>query len=137
MNADKGEKMNKAIEGDPYPEQGLTGKILECAFAVHNTLGAGFLEKIYANALGIELQAHNILFKAEVTLKVEYRGSVVGDYLADIIADHRVLVELKACAALDSVHLAQVLNYLRASGIRVGLLLNFGRPKLEYRRLVL
>lgn len=129
--------MNKITEGDDYPERDLTGKILECAFAVHNTLGAGFLEKVYANALGIELRSHNIPFKAEAASKVEYRGSVVGDYIADIIADQRVLVELKACAALDSVHVAQVLNYLRASGVRVGLLLNFGRPKLEYRRLVL
>ncbi len=128
--------MKKTIEGDDYPEQDLTGRILECAFAVHNTLGAGFLEKVYANALGIEMQTHGVPFETEVALKVKYRGSVVGDYIADIIADHRVLVELKACAALDSVHVAQVLNYLRASGIRVGLLLNFGRPKLEYRRLV-
>jgi len=82
------------------------------------------------------MQTHDVPFETEVALKVKYRGSVVGDYIADIIADHRVLVELKACAALDSVHVAQVLNYLRASGIRVGLLLNFGRPKLEYRRLV-
>ena len=82
------------------------------------------------------MHAHRIPFKVEVALKVEYRGSVVGDYIADVIADHRVLVELKACSSLDSVHVAQVLNYLRASGIRVGLLLNFGRPKLEYRRLV-
>ena len=129
--------MNTEIEGHHYPEQDLTGKILECAFTVHNTLGAGFLEKVYANALAIEMHAHHIPFNVEVALKVEYRGSVVGDYIADIIADQRVLVELKASAALDSVHVAQVLNYLRASGIRVGLLLNFGRPKLEYRRLVL
>ncbi len=119
-----------------YPEQALTEKILEAAFAVHNTLGAGFLEKVYENALAIELRAKGITCQQQHPLKVTYKNALVGDYLADLVVDGRVLMELKACTALDSSHEAQVLNYLRASGLRVGLLLNFGRPRLQYRRFV-
>jgi GxxExxY protein len=119
-----------------YPEQELTQKILEGAFAVHNTLGCGFLEKVYSNALLVELRNMNLSCEHEVPFKVKYREIVVGDYCADLIVERRVLVELKACAGLDSVHEAQILNYLKASSIQVGLLLNFGKPKLQYRRFV-
>jgi GxxExxY protein len=138
MNTDKNIKALDKIEAtEPvYPEQELTGKILECAFAVHNALGAGFLERVYSNALAHELQRSGIDCVREAPLKVTYRDVIVGDYVADILVAGRVLMELKACAVLDSNHAAQIMNYLRASGIRVGLLLNFGRPKLEYRRFV-
>ena len=119
-----------------YPEQALTEKILEAAFAVHNTLGAGFLEKVYANALARELRDKGLSCEQEAPLKVRYKDAVVGDYSADVIVERRVLLELKACSALDPVHEAQIMNYLRASNLRVGLLLNFGRPKLQYRRFV-
>jgi GxxExxY protein len=119
-----------------YPEQDLTQKILEAAFTVHNTLGAGFLEKVYSNALLYELQNAGLVCEREVAYQVRYRDAVVGDYFADLIVEKRVLVELKACASLDSIHEAQILNYLRASGIHVGLLLNFGKPRLEYRRFI-
>ena len=119
-----------------YPEQDLTQKILEGAFSVHNTLGCGFLEKVYSNALLFELRNMNLCCEHEVPFKVRYREIVVGDYCADLIVEKRVLVELKACASLDSAHEAQVLNYLKASSIQVGLLLNFGKPKLQYRRFV-
>ena len=119
-----------------YPEQDLTRKTLEAAFAVHNTLGCGFLEKVYSNALLVELRNKDLHCEHEVPFKVTYKDVVVGDYCADLIVDRRVLVELKACAGLDSVHEAQILNYLKASDIQVGLLLNFGKPKLQYRRFV-
>ncbi len=119
-----------------YPEQVLTQKILEAAFVVHNTLGAGFLEKVYANALVLELRAKGLSCKQEAALNVRYKESVVGDYLADMVVEDRVLLELKACAALDPTHEAQIMNYLRASGLHVGLLMNFGRPRLQYRRFV-
>ena len=119
-----------------YPEQELTQKILEGAFAVHNALGCGFLEKVLSNALWVELHNMEIACVREVPFKVIYRGTVVGDYCADLVVDRRVLVELKACAGLDPVHEAQILNYLKVSGIHVGLLMNFGRPRLEYRRFV-
>jgi GxxExxY protein len=120
-----------------YPEQELTQKILEASFAVHNALGAGFLEKVYANALSLELRQMGLACAQEVPFKVQYKSVVVGDYSADLVVEKRVLLELKACTGLDSVHEAQILNYLKASGIRVGLLMNFGKPRLEYRRFVL
>jgi GxxExxY protein len=119
-----------------YPEQELTEKILKGAFAVHNTLGCGFLEKIYSNALLVELSQMGLHCQREVPYKVRYRDAVIGDYLSDLIVERRVLVELKACARLEPVHEAQILNYLKASGIHVGLLMNFGKTKLEYRRFV-
>src|ERR1700692_2459648 len=128
--------MESGAKAAIYPEQDLTQKILEGAFSVHNTLGCGFLEKVYSNALLFELRNMNLSCEREVPFKVRYKEVVVGDYCADLIVEKRVLVELKACASLDSVHEAQVLNYLKASSIQVGLLLNFGKPKLQYRRFV-
>lgn len=119
-----------------YPEQALTGRILEAAFVVHNTLGAGFLEKVYENALLLELRSNGISCQSQHSLQVKYKGAIVGDYQADILVEGRVLLELKACSNLDAVHEAQILNYLRAGGLKVGLLLNFARPKLQYRRFV-
>jgi len=137
MNADKNRQIENGNDsGEPYPEQDLTEKILRAAFAVHNVLGAGFLERVYSNALAVELRAQGIALQNELTIKIQYRNTIVGDYIADLVVDGRVLVELKACASLDPVHTAQILNYLRASKIQVGLLLNFGWPKLEYRRFV-
>jgi GxxExxY protein len=119
-----------------YPEQDLTEKILAGAFAVHNTLGCGFLEKVYSNALLFELRKMGLHCEQEVPFKVKYKDFVVGDYCSDLVVENRVLVELKACTSLDSVHEAQILNYLKASSIQVGLLLNFGKPKLQFRRFV-
>src|SRR5882762_3809737 len=120
-----------------YPEQELTQKILEASFAVHNSLGAGFLEKVYSNALMLELRSMGVSCNPEVAFKVKYKNVIVGDYCADLVVESTVLVELKACTGLDSVHEAQILNYLKASGIHLGLLMNFGKPRLEYRRFVL
>ena len=137
MNTDDKSKIQgtKGSE-EPYPEQDLTEKILRAAFAVHNTLGAGFLERVYSNALAVELRAQGIALQNQLPIRIQYRNTIVGDYIADLVVDGRVLVELNACASLDPVHTAQILNNLRASKIQVGLLLNFGRPKLEYRRFV-
>jgi GxxExxY protein len=129
--------METGAKSAVYPEQELTQKILEASFAVHNALGAGFLEKVYANALSLELRQMGLVCAQEVPFKVKYKDAVVGDYSADLVVEKRVLVELKACTGLDSVHEAQILNYLKASGIHVGLLMNFGKPRLEYRRFVL
>src|SRR5690349_4875832 len=117
-------------EGQEYPEEALTEKILQCAFAVHNTLGAGFLESVYANALAIEMRTQGLEVRREARFAVKYKGATVGDYVADAIVESRVLVELKVCAVLDAAHAAQVLNYLKASGLKVALLMNFARPKL-------
>ncbi|MFQ5696249.1 MAG: GxxExxY protein [Terriglobia bacterium] len=117
-------------------EEGLTEKILQAAFKVQNTLGCGFLEKVYENALVVELRRQGIAVEQQKSVHVRYDGAVVGEYQADLIVEGRVIVECKAIARFDPVHEAQLLNYLKATGIRVGLLLNFARPKLQYRRLV-
>jgi len=131
---------NKEIESASkvtlYPEQELTGKILEGAFAVHNSLGCGFLEKVYSNALLLELRDKRLDCEREGPFKVKYKDIVVGDYCADLIVENHVLVEMKACMGLEPAHEAQILNYLKASAIQVGLLMNFGKPKLQYRRFV-
>jgi len=113
----------------------LTGKILETSFGVIRELGAGFLEGVYQNALLIALRQKGIQAEARVPLLVRFRGQVVGEYFADLLVDGKVIVELKAVKALAPEHQAQLINYLKATGIEVGLLINFGRPKLEYRRL--
>ncbi len=131
------EDRQSAFVSSIYPESELTAKILDAAFTVHNSLGAGFLEKVYVNALALELRAKGLACEQEAPLQVRYREAIVGDYLADIVVERRVVLELKACSALDPVHEAQIMNYLRASNLRVGLLMNFGRPKLQYRRFVI
>ncbi|MFZ1974997.1 MAG: GxxExxY protein [Candidatus Acidiferrales bacterium] len=136
MNTDKNLEIERQAASAEYPEQELTGTILQAAFALHNDLGAGFLERVYSNALVVELNRHQLRFVQNEPLEVKYRDVVVGDYIADIIVEDRVILELKACASLDPSHSTQLMNYLRATKIRVGLLLNFGRPKLEYRRFV-
>ena len=115
----------------------LTEKILGASFAVHNALGSGFLEKVYENALVVELQKNALEVVQQKTFLVKYSGVIVGDYGADLIVSGRVIVECKAIGSLEGAHEAQLLNYLRASRIQVGLLLNFGRPKLQYKRMVL
>lgn len=123
-------------EGPTYPEQELTGRILKAAFTVHNALGVGFLEKVYPNALSLELHAAGISCQQELPLKVRYRGVIIGDCIAVLVVEGRVIVELEATSGLDPFHDAQIMNCLRASGIKVGLFLNFGRPKLHYQRFV-
>jgi GxxExxY protein len=114
----------------------LTEKILGAAFKVQNTLGAGFLEKVYENALSIELRKVGLEVESQKAFQVRYEGNIVGEYQADLVLSSKVVVECKAVSNLDPVHEAQLMNYLKASGIRVGLLINFARSKLQYRRLV-
>ena len=115
----------------------LTGAVLGAAFDVSNELGHGFLEAVYRRALVMELGSRNLLAREEVPFKVHYRGEPVGTYLADLLVEDRLIVEVKAVDTLTEAHKSQLLNYLSASGLRVGLLLNFGTPKLGYRRLLL
>jgi len=114
----------------------LTRDIIGAAFDVHNTLGCGLLEKIYENALARELllRKHNVDTQKE--FRVSYKGYEVGVYYADIVVDNRAVVEVKSAEALTDVHRAQILNYLRISGLKVGLLMNFARPKLKFERFV-
>jgi GxxExxY protein len=101
MNTDKERQSESGTDNvEPYPEKGLTEKILHAAFAVHNAIGAGFLERVYSNALAVELRAQGVALQNELPLKIRYRDTIVGDCVADLVVERRVLVELKACAAL-------------------------------------
>ncbi|MEK6745228.1 MAG: GxxExxY protein [Nitrospirota bacterium] len=114
----------------------LTKEIIDSAFNVHNALGCGLLEKVYGNALVWDLELKKRKVIAQREFKVFYRDKEVGVYYADLVVENNVIVEAKSVDKLDDVHRAQLLNYLRISGLRVGLLLNFARPKLEFERLV-
>ncbi len=113
----------------------LTRSIIGCAFAVGNGLGVGFLEKVYENALMMKLRDAGLDIAQQCALDIRFEGHVVGTYIADIVVENTVIVELKAVHALNSAHVAQCLNLLKASGMRTCLLLNFGKPRLEIRRL--
>lgn len=121
---------------DPQLEV-LTERIIGAAFTVSNALGHGFLELVYKNALAEELTVAGLTVAKEKTFPVLYRGKQMGLYTADLVIEDAVIIELKATDILVQAHRAQLLNYLKASGLPVGLLLNFGKPKLEIRRVIL
>jgi GxxExxY protein len=114
----------------------ISEKIIGCAFVVSNTLGAGFLEKVYENALSHELRKAGLTVEQQHSIAIHYDGVVVGIYTADLLVENALLVELKAVTTLDTVHRAQCINYLKGSGLWLCLLLNFGSPRLEIRRVV-
>lgn len=113
----------------------ITKEILGCAFEVINELGAGFLESVYERAMLVALKQKGFDVKNQVPLAVMFRGNCVGEFIVDILVEEKVIVELKAVKMLSPEHQAQVINYLQATGIEVGLLINFGGPRLEYHRL--
>ena len=115
----------------------LTSKIIGCAYKVANELGSGFLEKVYENALAHELRKAGLNAAQQHGIPVHYDGVKVGDYVADLLVNDQILIELKACKDLDDVHLAQCLNYLKATALKVCPLMNFGRPKIQIRRLMM
>ena len=114
----------------------ITGAIIGAAQSVSGTLGCGFLEKVYENALALELKMRGHEVARQKAVDVRYHEEIVGEYVADLIVDRRVVVEVKAISGLEPAHKAQCLNYLRATGMRLAILLNFGRPKLEVRRII-
>lgn len=117
----------------------LTGEIIGCAFEVHKFLGNGFQEVIYQRALALELMQAGLEFQRELEMEIYYKEfeKPIGTRRADFLVEEKVLVELKALTKLEDVHLAQILNYLKAYRIEVGLLLNFGSKSLEFKRLIL
>ena len=114
----------------------ITYRINGAVFEVNRILGPGFLEKVYENALVIELQRRGLRVETQVPIKVFYKDNPVGEYVADMLVEGEVIVELKSIEKLEKLHEAQLLNYLRATGIRVGLLVNMKHPKAEIRRMV-
>lgn len=104
----------------------LTSQIISAAYQVHNVLGYGFLEKVYQNALAIELEKRDLKAEKEKPIQISYDGHIVGDYIADIVVEDKVILELKAVKEFAEIHEVQLVNYLKATGLEVGLLINFG-----------
>lgn len=114
----------------------VTEKIIGCAYKVSNTLGIGYVEKVYENALVIALRKVGLNVAQQYPIKVTFEDVIVGEFFADLFVEEKVLVELKAVSMLTQDHTAQALNYLRAMGLEVCLLINFGKPKVEVKRLL-
>ena len=115
----------------------LTYRINGAIFEVNRVLGPGFLEKAYENALFVELKNQGINVQRQVPISVDYKGTIVGDYFADMIVENTILMEIKVVENLEKIHEAQLLNYLHATGYKVGLLVNFTHPKAVIKRFVL
>ncbi|WP_404326046.1 GxxExxY protein [Aerophototrophica crusticola] len=117
--------------------EAITEAILGAAFDVSHHLGAGFLENLYKRALLKELRLRRLAVQEEVPFQVRYKGEPIGTYFADLLVERQVIVELKVAEAINDAHVHQVVNYLKASGLRVGLILNFGVPRVAVRRVLL
>ena len=115
----------------------LTYEINGAVFEVNRILGPGFLEKVYENALLMELKARGIAAAAQYPIKVRYKDQIVGEYFADLLVEDQVIIELKTVNKIENIHEAQLLNYLKATGIKVGFLVNFKSTKADIKRLVL
>lgn len=118
-----------------YRHQDVTQQIVDAFYAVYNSLGYGFLERVYENSMAIELQARGLKAQQQAPIQVYYRGEVVGEYFADLLIEDKIIVELKAVASLLPIHEAQLLNYLKATPFEVGLLLNFGPLATKKRKI--
>lgn len=115
----------------------LAYEVVGLGMEVHRKMGIGFLEKIYENALMVLLKKNGIAAQQQSSIKVNFEGEIVGDYCADILVDEKIILELKVAEKITDIHRAQVLNYLRATGLRLGIIFNFGKKGFEYERLVL
>jgi GxxExxY protein len=130
----QGKEFQPQMHADEAEVNRLSERVIGCAFQVINTLGAGFLEKVHENALAHELRKTGRRVAQQHGIAVEYDGIVVGQYAVDLLVEGTIIVELKAIKALDSAHTAQCLNYLKATGLHLCLLLNFGKSRLEIQR---
>ena len=128
-------QISKAGEKD-FSLQPVTEQLIGAAFEVHNTLGYGFLERVYQRAMQVELQLRGVKVELEPKIQVQFKGIIVGDYAADLFVENKIIVELKTDAAYQAIHEAQLLNELRGTGIKLGYLINFGRERIEYKRMV-
>ena len=115
----------------------ISYKIVGLAMEVHSKLGFGFLEKVYENALMILFEKNEVPAKQQAPVKVYFKGRIVGDYYADILVDDKIILDLKSADKIIDTHRAQVLNYLRATGLRLAIILNFGRSSFEYERFII
>jgi len=116
-----------------YKYSDITEKIIKCAYDVYNNLGSGFLEKVYENALVVKLNKIGIKAEQQYPISVYFENEIVGDFVADVLVEDKIIIELKAVQELNEIHEAQIINYLKATGIEIGLLINFG-PKIQIKR---
>jgi GxxExxY protein len=144
MNTDKSNLLEALFDGedsnqinDVLPVNKITEKIIGSAYTVSNSLGCGFLEKVYENALAHELGKSSFKVLQQHPIKVYYDNVIVGEYIADLFIEDCVIVEIKALKGLEQTHISQCLNYLKATNIKIGLLINFGKPKVEIKRVAL
>lgn len=114
----------------------LSYKIIGIAMEIHRELGYGYLEKVYENSLLVLLKENNINAEQQKELSVNFRGHEVGKYIADIVIENKIILELKVATAIKDVHKAQVANYLKTTGLKLGIIINFGKDRLEYERVV-
>jgi GxxExxY protein len=124
------------VPAKDFTLQPVTAQLIGAAFEVHNVLGYGFLERVYQRAMQVELQSRGIKVELEPQIKVRFKGVIVSDYAADLFVADKIIVELKTDPVYQSLHEAQLLNELRGTEIRLGFLINFGREKVEYKRMV-
>lgn len=125
----------QASTSGSFPHARITRSIIGALFEVHGELGEGFLERVYANAMAVVLRGAGHRVDREVPFEIHFRGETIGRYIADLVVDSSVVVEVKAASGIDRAHRAQLINYLRASGLHVGLLLNFG-GSAQFKRVV-
>ncbi len=116
-----------------FKDSDLTDKIICCSYNVHNTLGSGFLEKVYENALCLELKSLGLRVEQQAPINIDYKGHLVGEYFADLLVEEKIILELKAVEALAPIHEIQLKNYLKGSRLELGLLINFGKS-VEVKR---
>jgi GxxExxY protein len=128
--------MEPQMNADERRLRELTERIIGCVYEVSNRLGCGFLEKVYENALLVELTRAGLKARQQEPIDIFYRDILVGQYFADLLVEDAVIIELKIVKGFDDVHTAQCLNYLKATGIKVCLLVNFAKPKVEIKRIV-
>ncbi|MBI5408740.1 MAG: GxxExxY protein [Nitrospirae bacterium] len=129
--------MNTNIHEERILYKDVSYKITGLAMEVYNKLGYGFLEKVYENSLVVLFKRENIRAQQQVPVKVSFEGTLVGEYFADILVEDKIILELKSIERITDIHKAQALNYLKATGLRLAILINFGKKKLEYERVVL
>jgi GxxExxY protein len=137
MDTDKSEILEKLFDGKIDKINQITENIIGASFTVSNELGCGFLEKVYENALAHELRKSGFNVLQQHEIEVLYDGVAVGKYFADLFVEDSVIVEVKAISGLDDSQKAQCLNYLIATGLKIGLLINFGKPRIEIKRVAL
>ncbi|MBA2123593.1 hypothetical protein B9J78_01415 [bacterium Unc6] len=128
---------NTEFTENNYPFSEITDKIIKCAIEVHRTLGNGFLESIYENAMIYELEHQGLKIEKQKIISVVYKGNIIGEHRLDLLVEGEIIVENKTVKEFDVIHQAQILSYLKAAKKRIGLLINFAKTKIDIKRVIL